>query len=242
MGSPHRRGSGLGRSAGAERGQAAEGAAEPRRAVSAAEDRGGRQRRPASGRSAGRRARPASVRLALGAKSTARMGAAETCARPRGPARPAEGRARRAPAAHRVWEGGHGPLLRLKRLLEPGRAWPLAVARSCGGDCGHRHDPGGDPTQQSGHGRRQTPTVALRGLTGRSRFHVIPCWLHRPAGAGTGTGTRVGGGSPSCRRRDVLIPSMGSRAMPSPDEEKTKLVRRLGRIRGQVEAIQRALE
>jgi DNA-binding FrmR family transcriptional regulator len=30
--------------------------------------------------------------------------------------------------------------------------------------------------------------------------------------------------------------------MPSPDEEKTKLVRRLGRIRGQVEAIQRALE
>jgi len=30
--------------------------------------------------------------------------------------------------------------------------------------------------------------------------------------------------------------------MLSPDEEKTKLVRRLGRIRGQVEAVQRALE
>jgi len=30
--------------------------------------------------------------------------------------------------------------------------------------------------------------------------------------------------------------------MSAPDEEKTKLVRRLGRIRGQVEAIQRALE
>jgi DNA-binding FrmR family transcriptional regulator len=30
--------------------------------------------------------------------------------------------------------------------------------------------------------------------------------------------------------------------MPSPDEEKIKLLRRLGRIRGQVEAIQRALE
>lgn len=30
--------------------------------------------------------------------------------------------------------------------------------------------------------------------------------------------------------------------MPSPEEEKTKLLRRLGRIRGQVEAIQRALE
>jgi FrmR/RcnR family transcriptional regulator, repressor of frmRAB operon len=30
--------------------------------------------------------------------------------------------------------------------------------------------------------------------------------------------------------------------MSSPDEEKIKLLRRLGRIRGQVEAIQRALE
>jgi hypothetical protein len=76
-------------------------------------------------------------------------------------------------------EGSHGPLLRFKRLLEPGRAWPLALVRSRGGHDGHKDDPGGDPTQQSDHGRRQTPTVALRGLAGRSRFHVIPDWLHR---------------------------------------------------------------
>jgi DNA-binding FrmR family transcriptional regulator len=35
---------------------------------------------------------------------------------------------------------------------------------------------------------------------------------------------------------------MGSRAVSGPDEEKTKLLKRLNRIRGQVEALRRALE
>jgi FrmR/RcnR family transcriptional regulator, repressor of frmRAB operon len=35
---------------------------------------------------------------------------------------------------------------------------------------------------------------------------------------------------------------MGSSAVPAVDQEKVKLLRRLGRIRGQIEAVQRALE
>jgi hypothetical protein len=34
----------------------------------------------------------------------------------------------------------------LERLLEPERAWPLALARSRGGHCGHKHDPGSGTT------------------------------------------------------------------------------------------------
>jgi hypothetical protein len=76
-------------------------------------------------------------------------------------------------------EGSHGPLLQSKRLLEPGRAWPLAQARSRDGHSGYKRDPGSGPTQESGSNRRQAPTVAFRGLGSRSLTHVIPYWLPR---------------------------------------------------------------
>jgi DNA-binding FrmR family transcriptional regulator len=44
------------------------------------------------------------------------------------------------------------------------------------------------------------------------------------------------------RRADILIPGMRSRATPALDEEKNKLLARLNRIRGQVEAMRRAVE
>jgi hypothetical protein len=83
-----------------------------------------------------------------------------------------------------VRKAAMGPLLRFKRLLEPGRARTLAAAHWRGGHCGHKHDPGDGPIRQSDHSRRQASTMALRGLAGRSRVHVIPCWLHGPAFAG----------------------------------------------------------
>ena len=103
-------------------------------------------------------------------------------------------------------KGGHGPLLRFKRLLEPGRARTLAPAHWRGGDCGHKHDPGDGPIRQSDHSRRQAPTMALRGLAGRSRVHVIPCWLHGPAFAGASWACQ------RCGSRRVA----GKLALPSP--------------------------
>jgi hypothetical protein len=105
-------------------------------------------------------------------------------------------------------EGGHGPLLRLKRLLEPRRACPPA-RRLSGGHHGHMLDLGGGPTQQSDHGKRQAPTVTLQGLAGKSRVHGIPCWWTIRSRL---AGHRWGNGRSRVRReRDNPIRSLGSR-------------------------------
>ena len=59
--------------------------------------------------------------------------------------------------------------------------WPgrRALAHKRVGPHGDMRNPGHDPARQSRHGRQQTPTVALRGLAVRSRFHVVLCWLNR---------------------------------------------------------------
>src|ERR1700756_2183720 len=59
-------------------------------------------------------------------------------------------------------EAGHGFLPSLKRLLEPGRAWPSGERRQRLTPNRTMH-PGDNPAPQ-GHDRRHAPTVALRGL------------------------------------------------------------------------------
>jgi FrmR/RcnR family transcriptional regulator, repressor of frmRAB operon len=83
--------------------------------------------------------------------------------------------------------------------------------------------------------------MALRGVAGRSRVHVIPCGCTGPAGAGIGAGASI-------ERLAILF---GVRYTHTGyqikdnfalDAEKDKLLQRLNRIRGQVEALRRALE
>jgi hypothetical protein len=77
-------------------------------------------------------------------------------------------------------------LLLLKLLLELGEAWPPEAQRLGRGRLdGHIHHPSVIPARWGQRSRREAPTVALRGLAARSRVHVFPYWLNRPACAGT---------------------------------------------------------
>lgn len=98
-------------------------------------------------------------------------------------------------------------------------------------------DPGDGPTHQSAFDRRDAPTVALRGLLGRSRVHVIPCWLNKPGRAGrhdTRAETRTHQGEAG-----YIPPYCGIKAHCSTPPEKQRL-QQFRCMRGQIETVSNA--